>query len=70
MVIDEDGDQRIPRYLAYDIILFEGQPVGQAKFSLRLLCIDKEIIQARAKYMHEVRLSNNVVYVIQKPYNL
>jgi len=56
MVIDEVGDQRRPRYLAYDVIKFEKEDVGKASFSIRLLCIDKEIIQARAKYIGEGRI--------------
>ena len=56
MVIDEANDQRFPRFLAYDIVMFEGEEVGKTNFSTRLLCIDKEIIKTRAKYIEEVRI--------------
>lgn len=41
MVIDKVNGQDIPRYLAYDIIKFEGQDVGKTDFyPVRLGCID------------------------------
>ena len=51
MVIDVVDGNKIPRYLAYDIIKFEGQPVGKVDFGTRLLCIEKEIIGARNTYI-------------------
>ena len=61
MVIDEVEEHgnvtRYPRYLAYDIVMFAGQEVGKTDFSRRLLCIGKEIIGARTKYIQEVRQS-------------
>lgn len=48
MVIDKVGDVNIPRFLAYDIIKFEGQDVGKMPFyPIRLHCIDNEIIKPR-----------------------
>ena len=32
------------------------QEVGKTNFSTRLLCIDKEIVKARAKYVEEGRI--------------
>jgi mRNA-capping enzyme len=41
MVIDKVNGQDIPRYLAYDIIKFDGLDVGKAPFyPVRLACID------------------------------
>ena len=56
MVIDEVGNARFPRYLIYDIVLFEGEKVGQTPFSTRLLCIEKEIIKARQQYIAQGRI--------------
>lgn len=53
MVIDVVDGNKIPRYLAYDIIRFEGQPVGKVDFGTRLLCIEKEIIGARNTYIQQ-----------------
>lgn len=48
MVIDKVKGQSIPRYLAYDIIKFEGQDVGKMPFHpTRLYCIENEIIKPR-----------------------
>lgn len=48
MVIDKVNGENIPRYLAYDIIKFEGQDVGQMEFfPTRLQCILNEIINPR-----------------------
>nr|XP_046228371.1 mRNA-capping enzyme isoform X2 [Scatophagus argus] len=51
MIIDKVNGQPVPRYLIYDIIKFNGQPVGQCDFSVRLLCIEKEIISPRMEKM-------------------
>nr|CAD7405313.1 unnamed protein product [Timema cristinae] len=57
MVIDKFNGKDIPRYLAYDIIKFEGQDVGKSSFSpIRLSCIDNEIVQPRHKAMKEGRI--------------
>ncbi|TRY71531.1 hypothetical protein TCAL_09599 [Tigriopus californicus] len=53
MVIDQDGTKSIPRYLVYDIVTFENERVGEATFSVRALCIDKELIKSRAQYAEE-----------------
>ena len=59
MVIDEFRDEnghekKYPRYLIYDIVKFKGQDVGQTDFDRRLLCIKKEIVDARNTYIREV----------------
>ena len=59
------NDERIPRYLIYDIIKFEGDDVGQTNFSTRLLCIDKEIIKTRAKHIQEGRIDK-----LREPFRL
>lgn len=51
MIIDKVNGQPVPRYLIYDIIKFNGQPVGQCDFNRRLLCIEKEIISPRFEKM-------------------
>jgi len=53
MVIDVVDGKSIPRYLAYDIIKFEGQDVGKIDFGTRLLCIEKEIVGARNTYIQQ-----------------
>ncbi|XP_061479287.1 mRNA-capping enzyme isoform X4 [Rhineura floridana] len=47
MIIDRVNGQVVPRYLIYDIIKFNGQPVGECDFNVRLACIEKEIIFPR-----------------------
>ncbi|GFU61426.1 mRNA-capping enzyme [Nephila pilipes] len=51
MIIDKVDGKDVPRYLAYDIIKFESQDVGQTDFERRLLCISKEIIKPRRDAM-------------------
>lgn len=51
MIIDKVNGQPVPRYLIYDIIKFNGQPVGQCDFNIRLVCIEKELIGARCEKM-------------------
>ncbi|KAG8225127.1 hypothetical protein J437_LFUL006150 [Ladona fulva] len=51
MVIDKENGQDVPKYLIYDIIHFEGMDVGNTRFSVRLICIDKEIIFPRRESM-------------------
>ncbi|CAI5684092.1 unnamed protein product [Oreochromis niloticus] len=51
MIIDKVNGHPVPRYLIYDIIKFNGQPVGQCDFNIRLLCIEKEIISPRMEKM-------------------
>ncbi|KAM3602318.1 uncharacterized protein V6R79_001826 [Siganus canaliculatus] len=51
MIIDKVNGQPVPRFLIYDIIKFNGQPVGQCDFNIRLLCIEKEIISSRMEKM-------------------
>lgn len=47
-MIDKVDGKDIPRYLAYDIIQFEGQDVGSIpSHQTRLECIQKEIIEPR-----------------------
>lgn len=51
MIIDKVNGQPVPRYLIYDIIKFNRQPVGQCDFNIRLVCIEKEIISPRMEKM-------------------
>lgn len=65
MVIDEDpvSQQKIPRYLVYDIIALhkDGKdiPVGMSDFGVRLLCIQNEIEGARNKYIQEGKINKD-----------
>ena len=58
MVLDEANGQKYPRYLAYDIINFQNEPVGKTRFSIRLVCIEKEIIGPRNRIDRSRYLSN------------
>uniref|UniRef100_G1NLN0 mRNA-capping enzyme n=1 Tax=Meleagris gallopavo TaxID=9103 RepID=G1NLN0_MELGA len=51
MIVDKVNGQVVPRYLIYDIIKFNGQPVGDCDFNVRLSCIEKEIIFPRHEKM-------------------
>ncbi|XP_035210837.1 mRNA-capping enzyme-like isoform X2 [Stegodyphus dumicola] len=56
MIIDKVDGHDVPRYLAYDIVKFEGIDVGKTDFDRRLLCINKEIIYPRRQAMTEGRI--------------
>lgn len=48
MVIDKVDGKDIPRYLAYDIIQFDGKDVGNCPFyPARLQCLEMEVIRPR-----------------------
>lgn len=47
MVLDKENCRTHPRYLAYDIVRFQGQEVGKQSHDVRMLCIEKEIEMAR-----------------------
>ncbi|XP_003748458.1 mRNA-capping enzyme [Galendromus occidentalis] len=47
MVLDLDGDRKVPRYLIYDIVHIGKDAVGQMPFDIRMNCIFKEIIEPR-----------------------
>lgn len=47
MVIDKVQGQLIPRYLVYDVIEFQGNPVGKRSFRDRLKYIKSELIDPR-----------------------
>lgn len=51
MIIDKVNGHPVPRYLIYDIVKFNGKPVGDCDFNVRLSCIEKEIIQPRHEKM-------------------
>ncbi|CAH0557558.1 unnamed protein product [Brassicogethes aeneus] len=54
MVIDKVDGQDIPRYLAYDIVKFEGQEVGKMPFHpIRQHCLENEIIKPRYSAMEK-----------------
>ncbi|OQR93740.1 hypothetical protein ACHHYP_02318 [Achlya hypogyna] len=52
LVQDQDGDTVVPRYLAYDIIAWEGSPVWKGKLEKRLQCLQNEIILPRKSDKH------------------
>ncbi|PAA72841.1 hypothetical protein BOX15_Mlig010591g1 [Macrostomum lignano] len=47
LVIDTVQGAAIPRYLIYDAVQFESQPVGRCPFARRLQCIELELIGPR-----------------------
>lgn len=54
MVIDKVNGQNIPRYLAYDIIQFQGNNVGKLNFyPERLQYLQKEVIDPRYMAMEK-----------------
>lgn len=54
MVIDTVNNKKIPRFLVYDIVKFEGQDVGKLPFyPVRLKCISDEIIKPRYAAMEK-----------------
>ncbi|KAJ8917449.1 hypothetical protein NQ315_005496 [Exocentrus adspersus] len=54
MVIDKVNGEEIPRYLAYDIVKFEGLDVGKMPFfPNRLHCLENEIIKPRYAAMEK-----------------
>uniref|UniRef100_A0A667ZEC6 mRNA-capping enzyme n=1 Tax=Myripristis murdjan TaxID=586833 RepID=A0A667ZEC6_9TELE len=70
MIIDKVNGQPVPRYLIYDIIKFNEQPVGQCDFNIRLLCIEKEIISPRMEKMKngQIDKSKEPFSVRNKPF--
>ncbi|XP_033127077.1 mRNA-capping enzyme-like [Anneissia japonica] len=70
MIIDTVAGVSTPRYLIYDVIKFEGQPVGDCDFGRRLLCIDKEIIQVRKQHIESGQLdrTNEPFSIRAKPF--
>nr|XP_025949185.1 mRNA-capping enzyme isoform X3 [Dromaius novaehollandiae] len=65
MIIDKVNGQIVPRYLIYDIIKFNGQPVGDCDFNVRLACIEKEIIFPR----HE-KMKTGLIDKAQEPFSV
>ncbi|KAM4772229.1 mRNA-capping enzyme [Rhinophrynus dorsalis] len=65
MIIDKVKGQVVPRYLIYDIIKFNGQPVGDCDFNIRLSCIEKEIIFPR----HE-KMKMGLIDKAQEPFSV
>ncbi|KAL6433230.1 hypothetical protein ACFW04_006444 [Cataglyphis niger] len=57
MVIDKDKGKDIPRYLVYDVIMYDGQDVSKLMFHPdRYSIIENKIIAGRLKAMKEGRL--------------
>lgn len=57
MVIDKDKGKNIPRYLVYDVIMYDGQDVSKLPFDPdRYSIIETKIIAGRNKAMREGRL--------------
>nr|XP_021521229.1 mRNA-capping enzyme isoform X3 [Aotus nancymaae] len=65
MIIDRVNGQAVPRYLIYDIIKFNGQPVGDCDFNVRLQCIEREIINPR----HE-KMKTGLIDKTQEPFSV
>jgi len=57
MVIDKDRGKNIPRYLVYDVIMYDGQDVSKLPFHPdRYSIIENKIIAGRLRAMKEGRL--------------
>ncbi|XP_004696307.1 mRNA-capping enzyme isoform X2 [Echinops telfairi] len=65
MIIDKVNGQAVPRYLIYDIIKFNAQPVGDCDFNTRLQCIEREIINPR----HE-KMKTGLIDKTQEPFSV
>ncbi|XP_071074694.1 mRNA-capping enzyme isoform X2 [Dasypus novemcinctus] len=65
MIIDRVNGQAVPRYLIYDIIKFNAQPVGECDFNIRLQCIEREIINPR----HE-KMKSGLIDKTQEPFSV
>nr|KAF6507718.1 RNA guanylyltransferase and 5'-phosphatase [Rousettus aegyptiacus] len=65
MIIDRVNGQAVPRYLIYDIIKFNAQPVGECDFNIRLQCIEREIINPR----HE-KMKTGLIDKTQEPFSV
>ncbi|XP_006870726.1 PREDICTED: mRNA-capping enzyme-like [Chrysochloris asiatica] len=65
MIIDKVNGQAVPRYLIYDIIKFNAQPVGDCDFNIRLQCIEREIINPR----HE-KMKTGLIDKTQEPFSV
>ncbi|XP_063089271.1 mRNA-capping enzyme isoform X3 [Cavia porcellus] len=65
MIIDRVNGQAVPRYLIYDIIKFNAQPVGDCDFNIRLQCIEREIINPR----HE-KIKSGLIDKTQEPFSV
>lgn len=60
MVIDVVNGNSRARYLIYDIVTFEKVNVGGTVFPTRVICIQKEIIQARGEAMKIGRIDSSL----------
>lgn len=57
MVIDVHEGNKYPRYLIYDLVVFQGQRIGEKPFyPTRYIAIEKEIIQPRIEAMKATRI--------------
>lgn len=57
MVIDKAEGKEYPRYLVYDVVMYDGKDVSKLSFHPDRFCIiEKEIISSRHKAMKEGRL--------------
>ena len=59
MVIDTVNGNKVPRYLIFDIIKYEGNEVGKCPLNTRLFCIEKEIVGARNTYITQGLIDKN-----------
>lgn len=55
--VDPISNQKIPRFLIYDIVRFETDEVGKMNFQVRIQCINKEIIFARNEAIKQGKLN-------------
>lgn len=60
MVIDVVNGNSFPRYLIYDVVSFEKKDVGGREFSVRVWCIDHDIIQTREDAKRDGRIDRSL----------
>ena len=56
---DPKSNQKIPRFLIYDIVKHENESIGQQNFDIRMQCIDEEIIKPRQEAMRVGKINRN-----------
>lgn len=57
---DPSTNQKIPRFLIYDIVKFETETIGQQNFDIRMQCIEDEIIIPRKDAMRFGKINRNL----------
>lgn len=69
-VVDQDKEKKIPRFLIYDLITYEGKDIGILPFGQRLSMIEHKIINSRNEAIRTGKIdrSGEPFGVRQKPF--